>query len=234
MDPYTLGLPSRTHASCEPRLERLHLDVRIEVLDAPSRRLELRDTHGLRAVQDLALQIGLVDDVEIDHAESPDAGRRQIERRGGPEPAGAYQQDARSLQLALPLDADVRENEMARVPQDLFVRQLGQRIGHRGPSSDARNDRDRVARRHLCLLLRQLADIPVVHVHVHEAPQPAVVPEQVLAEPAVLDRELFQHLAHAPPVELEGVLAPDERPERHGDQDGDCHATFRSSKIMGS
>ena len=54
------------------------------------------------AVDDLALEVRVVDDVGVDDAERADAGRREVERRGRAEPAGADQQDRESSSFSWP------------------------------------------------------------------------------------------------------------------------------------
>ena len=80
-----------------------------------------------RAVNDLPLQVAEVDDVEIDDAERADAGGGEIHRRRRAEPARADAQHLGGLQLALPLDADLRHDQVPAVALDLVARQLGQR-----------------------------------------------------------------------------------------------------------
>ena len=66
-------------------------------------------------VDHLALQVREVDDVVVDDAERADAGRGEIQRGRRAEPAGAEQQDLRVEQLLLALDADLRDEHVARV-----------------------------------------------------------------------------------------------------------------------
>ena len=69
----------------------------------------------------LALQIGEVNNIEIDNAERSDAGRSQIERQRRAQTAGADAQHLGLLQLELPLHADFGHDEVPRVAQDLVV-----------------------------------------------------------------------------------------------------------------
>ena len=84
-------------------------------------RVQLLAADVLRAVQDLPLEIGEIDDVAIDQADAADAGRGEIERDRRAEPAGADAEDARGLQPLLPLERDLRHDEMPRVTGDLVV-----------------------------------------------------------------------------------------------------------------
>src|SRR3989441_5237652 len=152
----------------EARLERLDPDVGVQVPDALGRRLELRLPHRGRAVDDLALQVRLVHHVEVDEADGPYARGREVERGRGAESARADEQHARGLELALPLHPHVRQDQVTRVPQNLLVRQLGQRLCHGRASGAAQDDGDRVAGPHRRLLLGELPDVPVVHIDVHK------------------------------------------------------------------
>ena len=75
-------------------------------------------------VDDLALQIRFVDDVEVDEAEGADAGGGEVEGERGAEAAGADAEDPRGLELLLAFHADLGEDQVARVAGDLFVGQL--------------------------------------------------------------------------------------------------------------
>ena len=74
-------------------------------------------------MDDLALEVGVVDDVGVDDAERPDARRGEVERRRRAEPAGADQQDARLEQPLLALLADLGDQEVARVARALRRRE---------------------------------------------------------------------------------------------------------------
>ena len=70
-------------------------------------------------MEQLALQVGRVDDVEVDDADLAHAGRRQVHGRGRAQPARAQEQDARIQQLALAGAADLGQDQVAGVPRDL-------------------------------------------------------------------------------------------------------------------
>src|SRR5205807_3889789 len=104
----------------------------------------------------------------------------------------------------------------------------------RRSARDARNDRDGVSRLDGRVALRQLPDVAIVHIHVHEAAQPAVVREQVPLATGVLACELLQQLADVPPFQLERVATAHVGAQRRGNQYGHCHTAFRSSMVMDS
>ena len=66
-------------------------------------------------VDHLALQVREVDLVVVDDAERADAGRGEVERGRRAEAAGAEQQHLRVEQLLLALDADLGDQQVARV-----------------------------------------------------------------------------------------------------------------------
>ncbi len=77
-------------------------------------------------VDDLALQVGFVDDVEVDQADGADAGGGEIERERRAEAAGADAEDLRGLELLLAFHADLGQDEVAGVAGDLLVGELGE------------------------------------------------------------------------------------------------------------
>ena len=95
------------------RLER-HLGV--------ERRQPLRRHLGLAPAdvggreQDLALQVGELDDVVVDDADAADAGGGEIEEHRRAEPAGADDEHRAGAQRVLAALADLLEDELAVVP----------------------------------------------------------------------------------------------------------------------
>ena len=77
-------------------------------------------------MDDLALQVGCVDDVEVDEAEGADSGGGEIEGERGAEAAGADAEDLRGFELLLAFHADLGQDEVAGVAGDLFVGELGE------------------------------------------------------------------------------------------------------------
>src|SRR5438445_13673228 len=123
---------------------------------------------------------------------------------------------------------------MPRVAQYLFVRQLGPLFRCRRPSRDAGNDGHRITGADPRLLLREPPNVPVVHVYVHKAAQPAVRRKEVLLQRGVLSGEALQQLADARALELERVAPIHIGAQRRGDQDLHCHTAFRSSMVIAS
>ena len=73
------------------------VDVGIDLLDRVTRTLGLGSADVALAVDDLALQVGLVDSVELHDPEGADAGRRQVHQRRTAESAGTDAEHASVL-----------------------------------------------------------------------------------------------------------------------------------------
>src|SRR6202035_2554828 len=86
----------------KPRLVQDDLDGPVGLFDRLLGRLRLRLAYVGDAVNDLALQVRLVDGVEVDDAERAHAGRGQVKQRRGAEAARAPDKDLRVLQAVLP------------------------------------------------------------------------------------------------------------------------------------
>ena len=79
-------------------------------------------------MQHLALQVAQLHVVGVDDAQMPDAGRGEVERGRRAEPAGADQQDARRLESALTVLADLGQDEVAVIALQLVgVERRGRR-----------------------------------------------------------------------------------------------------------
>ena len=70
---------------------------------------------------DLALQVGEVDLVVVDQGDPADAGRAEVERHRRAEAAGADHQRVGGSEALLAFDADVVEQDVARIAQQLVV-----------------------------------------------------------------------------------------------------------------
>ncbi len=147
--PETSGLPSRTHTrftAC--RVAKLSLpsstisaaaasvsrrfsstrsasaataDLRVDPGERRARRFGLLHAHRLHAVHDLALEVGEIHVVAVADRQAADAGGSEIQRHRRAEPARADDEGVRGEQLLLPLDADLRQQDVAAVAQELVV-----------------------------------------------------------------------------------------------------------------
>jgi len=102
-------------------VNRNHGDIRVDGIECRTRRIDLDRADRIAAVEDLALQVGEVDGVGIGQRQPADARRGQVERRRAAEPARTDDQRARGAQLLLPLDADLGEQDVPAVPEELLV-----------------------------------------------------------------------------------------------------------------
>ena len=104
---------------CQLCVVELHLYIGVQRLQAVPGGLQFRLSHGLCGVQDLPLEIGQVDNVEIDNAELTHTRRRQIQRERRTEAAGPNREHSRRLQFQLPFHAHFGHDQMTAVAQDL-------------------------------------------------------------------------------------------------------------------
>src|SRR6185437_4626263 len=110
----------------EHRVVLYDVGVLVQALDHLLGGVDLEHTDGVLGVDDLALQIRFVDDVEVDEAEGAHPGGGEVEGEGGAEASGADGEDPGGLELLLAFHADLGEEEVAGVAGDLFVGQLGE------------------------------------------------------------------------------------------------------------
>ena len=101
----------------------IDLEIGIERRQPLARGDELAAADVVRVVQNLALQVALVDDVEVHEPEGADAGRGEVERRRRPEPAGADADDLRRLQALLALDAHLGQGQVTAVADGVAARE---------------------------------------------------------------------------------------------------------------
>jgi hypothetical protein len=201
----------RRHA----QLVRDHGHVGVERGERLLRALDLRRAHAILRVDDLALQVRDVDHVVVDEPDGADARRREVDRRGRPQPARADEQHARLQELHLTGLADLGEHGVARVADllirrhherdlegqagalpgaettgeavDVLVAELTQRAGGERRAGPARTVEDHAAR-----LVRDLVFDPLLE---EPARDPARVGDEAL--------DVFVLLAH---VDDRGVL----------------------------
>ena len=114
-------------------LDDLH--VRIDVQHVLAGGVELLAADVLGAVNDLALQVGEIDDVEIDQADFADAGGGQVQAERRAQSARADQQHVGGLELQLAFHADFGHDQVARVAEDFVLRERdpGGARSHRTP-----------------------------------------------------------------------------------------------------
>jgi hypothetical protein len=107
----------------EARVVADHLHVRVDVVDPVGGRVELLPPHVLRAVEDLALEVGRVHRVELHEAQGADPGCGEVEADGRAEAAGPDHEDLRVLEPPLAGEPDVGDDQVAAVTQDLLLRE---------------------------------------------------------------------------------------------------------------
>src|SRR6185312_9243149 len=130
----------------QPDLVQANVDQRVDLLDGVARAFGLRPADIGLSVDDLALQIGFIDDVELDDSDGPDSRGGQVQQRRRAEPARADDQHARVLQPLLTVEPEVGDDQVAAIARDLFARQLfrglyqrRQRCGHTNTLLDSKS-----------------------------------------------------------------------------------------------
>src|SRR6266550_1074617 len=102
----------------------LDMNVRIDVAQAIDGGVELGTTYSRRPVQNLAMQVGQIDRIEIDQADRPNSRGCEIQRDRRAKAAGANKQRARVLERTLAFLANLRQENVPTVPHQLFASQL--------------------------------------------------------------------------------------------------------------
>ena len=125
------------------------LDVGVEVGDGHLGRLDLAHAHAVGAVDDLALQVGGVDDVEVDDADGAHAGRGHVQHGRGAQAAGADEEHLGVEQPGLALGADLGDEQVPRVARLLLRRSARWAAPRRGPPTSRPGSR-RSWRRRRC------------------------------------------------------------------------------------
>src|SRR5690606_29716901 len=88
-DEVVLGEDLQRVLVVQPRLVQADVDQRVDLLDGVPRALGLGPADVGDAVDDLALQVRLVDGVELDDAQGAHAGRGEVHQDGRTQAAGA-------------------------------------------------------------------------------------------------------------------------------------------------
>jgi hypothetical protein len=104
-----------------PQLDRVrhYADGGIERLETRAARFGLGSADAGSVKQHLALQIGLIDRIEVHQTDGADAGRGQVQRRGGAYAAGTDEEHTRGLEAPLTFGADFGQLQMPAVPQQI-------------------------------------------------------------------------------------------------------------------
>ena len=215
---------------------RHELDVRVHLAQALDRGVDLGAADVRVAVEQLAVQVRLVDDVEVDQAQATDAGGGEVHPERRTETAGADHQHLGGLELQLPLGTDLGHDEVPAVAEDLLRTQLlglrgRRRLSHRA-AGDRRDDRQRrvaVDRRRLAL---QVAHVLVVQEQVDEGAQLAVVAEQVGTQPFVAGDELLHRLADGGGEDRHLGLFVGKAPQGGGDLYEYSHCRSPSDSVL--
>ena len=108
----------------EPDLVQDHLDERVHLEDRVLGALGLGAADVGLAVDDLALQVGLVDDVELDDADRADSGGREVQQCRRAETTGSDHQHPGVLQPFLTVQAEVGNDQVTAVAGDLVAGQF--------------------------------------------------------------------------------------------------------------
>src|SRR5207245_2318728 len=102
-------------------LEEAQVDERIDGPDLLGRTLQLGAADVVRGVDDLTLKICEVHHVEVDETEGTDASGGKVKGERRAETACTDAQYACSFEPLLPFHADLGQDEVARVAENLVV-----------------------------------------------------------------------------------------------------------------
>ena len=195
-----------------------HVDVGVVGEQGLLGRLHLGavDVGGL--VEDLALEIGAVDDVEVDESQRADAGEGEVESDGGAEPAGANDEHLRFDDFALPDAGDLGHDEVAAVALDHLGGESD--IGAAGEGGD---EGDLVAGGEAGGFAVERIDLDLVHVHADVGGELALGVADLGAEAGELGIEVIHDLAQIPADGAHAHAVAHEVAEGGGDIDVDGH-----------
>ena len=94
---------------------KIHGDQRVDLFDRVSSALCLRATDIALTVNNLALQVGLIDNVEFNNAQGAHTCCCQVHQRWRAQPTGANTQHLGILQTLLTGHADIRNDQVAAI-----------------------------------------------------------------------------------------------------------------------
>jgi hypothetical protein len=97
------------------------LDVGVYVLELLVGALDLGTPHIRGTVDDLALQVRLVDHVEVHDPDGPDPRRGQVKGERASESARAHREYLRGFELLLPFEGDLGHDQVPAVACDLLI-----------------------------------------------------------------------------------------------------------------
>ena len=122
------------------------------------------------------MQIGHFDGVEVDQSQRSNACRGQVQRCRRAETPGSHEYYTGGFQAALSFEAYLRQDEMARVPEDFLLRQFRQ-LGPDGrrSSSNAGYDREFISIGCTGVTFTHVANVSVVEKQVHETAYRSVI-----------------------------------------------------------
>ena len=109
------------HGALGALFQRDHFDAGVVFAQRAAPRGRFRQTDAVGTMQDLALQIGQVDRVAVGQRDASDPGGGKIQGGRRTQAAGADHDRVAGKQAFLPLDAYLRQEDVARVAQQLFV-----------------------------------------------------------------------------------------------------------------
>jgi hypothetical protein len=108
----------------DARCDLDNFNFRVDGVESRARRFDFPHADRVGAIEDLPLQVGEIDLVGVGQRQPADARRGEIEGRRAAEAAGADDQRGCRAQPFLPLDADLGEQDMPAVAEELLVVQL--------------------------------------------------------------------------------------------------------------
>ena len=142
------------------------------------------------------MEVTPLDRVKVDNPYSADASRREICRRRCPQTSRADDQDAGSLQLPLPLESDLRHDDVSAVPSEFAAREGDAALLRYRAPRDGGDDHQGISLLQPSLFAVHRADVLFVEVDVDEIPQPSVLGVEVPAQVGVALGERLKRVLH--------------------------------------